>query len=242
MKTPIEIGDKKFRLKKDALLYFKTLLNSYDFDETLNENDTKDVIALLLENETRKDKIGVGIKFVKIGKVQFGTKCFEIVRKDLSSEFFSYVLCINGDRNPFTKFSLACRNAIHDDLHNVKQKYFDQYSTKGKVKCQETGILSSWTELNVDHRQPNTLSVILDRFIEINNLDIKTIEYEKDKNNKIVLADKDLEKKFRDYHMDKANLRIVRKEKNLGRSHQARIKAQKKDLRIEKNDKTVDKQ
>jgi hypothetical protein len=233
MKPPIIIRDKIFKYKKDALLYFKTKLNSYEFGEILNKEDTADIIALLLENETRKDKIGCGIKEIRIGKVQFGTKCFQIIRNDLTSENFSYVYCINGDLKPFTKFSHACRNAIHGDLHNVKQKYFDQNSIKGKVKCQETGILSSWTELNVDHRQPNTLSVIIDRFIELHNINLNNIRYETDENNKRVLADKDLENKFRDYHMKKANLRIVRKEKNLGRSYQGRVKKQKKDLRIE---------
>ena len=237
MKTPIIIRDKVFKYKKDALLYFKTKLNSYDFGETLNSEDIEDVTALLLENETRKDKIGCGIKEIRIGKVQFGTKCFQIIRNDLTSENFSYVYCINGDLKPFTKFSHACRNAIHKDLHNVKQKYFDQNSVKGKVKCQETGILSSWTELNVDHRQPNTLSVIIDRFIELHRINLKGIEYETDKDNKSLLADKQIENKFRDYHIEKANLRIVRKEKNLGRSHQGRVKNQKKDLRIEKNNK-----
>jgi len=237
MNTPIIIRDKVFKYKKDALLYFKTKLNSYDFGEILNNEDTAYVIALLLENETRKDKIGCGVKEIKIGKVQFGTKCFQIIRNDLTSENFSYIYCINGDLKPFTKFSNACRNAIHKDLHNVKQKYFDQNSVKGKVKCQETGVLSFWTELNVDHRQPNTLSIIIDRFIELYKIDLKDIEYETDKDNKSLLADKDLEKKFRDYHMEKANLRIVRKEKNLGRSHQGRVKNQKKDLRIEKNNK-----
>jgi hypothetical protein len=234
MKTPIIIRDKVFKYKKDALNFFKTKLNSYDFDEILNDEDTADVIALLLENGTRKEKIGCGIKEIRIGKVQFGTKCFQIIRNDLSSEIFSYVYCINGDLKPFTKFSNACRNAIHKDLHNVKQKYFDQHSVKGKVKCQETGILSSWTELNVDHRQPNTLSIITDRFIELYNVDLNIVEYVTDKDNKLLLADKNLETKFRDYHIEKANLRIVRKEKNLGRSHQGRVKNQKKDLRINK--------
>lgn len=237
MKPPIIIRDKVFKYKKDALLYFKTKLNSYDFGEVLSDEDTEDIIALLLENETRKDKIGCGIKEVRIGKVQFGTKCFQILRNDLTIENFSYVYCINGDLKPFTKFSNACRNAIHRDLHNVKQKYFDQYSVKGRVKCQETGVLSSWTELNVDHRQPNTLSVIIDRFIELHNIDLKNIEYETDKDNKSLITDKELENKFREYHIEKANLRIVRKEKNLGRSHQGRVKNQKKDLRIEKNNK-----
>lgn len=237
MQTPIIIRDKIFKYKKDALLYFKSILNSYDFGEVLNEEDTADITALLLENETRKDKVDCGIKEIKIGKVQYGTKCFQIVRNNLTTENFSYVFCINGDLKPFTKFSNACRNVIHKDLQYVKQKYFDQNSVKGKVKCQETGMLSFWTELNVDHRQPNTLSIIIDRFIELQKIDLKKIEYEKDNENKTFLADKELEDKFREYHIEKANLRIVRKEKNLSRSHQGRVKGQKKDLHIEKYNK-----
>ncbi len=127
MKPPIIIGRKVFKYKKDALSYFKTILNSYDFDRELNESDEKDVIALLLENETKKDKIGVGIKTIRITKVQYGTKSFEIIRKDLTSELFSYILCINGDRSPFTKFSVACKNAVYKDFWDVKKRYFEQY-------------------------------------------------------------------------------------------------------------------
>ena len=237
MNTPIIIRDRIFKYKKDAILFYKTKLNSYDFGEILGEEDTADITALLIENETRKDKIGCGIKEIRIGKVQFGTKCFQIIRNDLTAENFSYIYCINGDLKPFTKFSNACRNAIQQDLHGVKQKYFDKNSIKGKVRCQETGILSSWTELNVDHRQPNTLSVIIDRFIELYKIDISIIEYKKSKDNKSLLDDKDIENKFLEYHIEKANLRVVRKEKNLGRSYQGRVKKQKKDLSIEKNDK-----
>jgi len=35
------------------------------------------------------------------------------------------------------------------------------------VKCQESGELLSWKELVIDHRQLNTFSVIVDRFIEV---------------------------------------------------------------------------
>jgi len=43
----------------------------------------------------------------------------------------------------------------------------------------------------------------------------------------------ELKEKFIEYHKEKANLRIVKKNKNLGRSHQAQIGRQKKDLKIE---------
>ena len=45
------------------------------------------------------------------------------------------------------------------------------------VKCQETGKLAKFEELNVDHRQPNTYSVIVDRFLELHEIDLEKIEY-----------------------------------------------------------------
>lgn len=38
------------------------------------------------------------------------------------------------------------------------------------MKCQETGKLLKWEQLNVDHRQPNTFSIIVDRFVELRNI------------------------------------------------------------------------
>lgn len=46
-----------------------------------------------------------------------------------------------------------------------------------RVKCQETGELCKWEELVVDQRQTNTFSIIVDRFIELHNIDINSIEY-----------------------------------------------------------------
>jgi hypothetical protein len=114
----------------------------------------------------------------------------------------------------------------------VKLSYFDKYSKKGKVKCQETGELLKYEELNVDHRQPNTFSVIVDRFVELKNIDLKNIEYLTIDGGPNELADKKLKEDFRQYHKDKANLRIVKKTLNLGRSFQARVNRQKKDLTI----------
>ena len=232
MKKPIEIGDKSYATKKDALSHFKTILNSYDFGETLNQDDLKDILGLLDSHPKIKEKIGVGIEKVRIAKLKYKTRSFELVRFDGSTEFFSYTKRINSPKTDFTKFSEACRQAIQEDLRNVKLAYFDKYSKKGKVKCQETGKLSKYEELNVDHRQPNTFSIIVDRFVEINSLDLREIRYIEIDGGSNVLADKKLGNEFRKYHQDKANLRIVRKSLNLGRSYQAKVNRQKKDLKI----------
>ena len=228
----IEIGHREFKFKKDALLHFKTMLNLYDFGDSLFEQDFKDISALVQKTKADEERVGTGIKDIKIGKVQYGTKCFKIIFNNNEIDMFSYILAINGGRKPITKFIIACRNAIQKDLNKVKLDFFQKNYKKGKVKCQETGIWSSWEELNVDHRQPNTFSVIVDRFIELTGVDVKDVKYEKDENNLILLTEKELEKRFVKYHMEKANLRIVRKEENLKRAYQGRVNQQKKDLKI----------
>ena len=234
MRQPIEIGKLKFTSKKDALLHYKTILNSYEIGEELNENDFNDLFALLETHPKVTEKIGVGIKTIKIGQIKkYNVKSFELVRNDNSTDFFSYTKRIKSPKKDFTKFSEACRQAVQEDLRNTKLAYFKNYSKKGQVKCQETGELLKWTELNIDHRQPNTFSVIVDRFIELNNLNISKIEYLIIDNISREFANKQLIKDFKQYHKEKANLRIVKSELNLGRSFQARVRTQKKDLRID---------
>lgn len=231
-RKPIEIGDKSFKYKKDALAHYKKILNSYDFGEVLEHDNFVDVYELLRTHPRAKEKIGSGILNFRIGKAKYNTKCFEFVRIDSSIGHFGYVKSINGERKPITKFSQACRRAVQDDLRSAKQNYFDENSKKGHVKCQETAELLPWKELNIDHRQPNTFSVIVDRFIEMNNIDIKKEEYISAMGHGQEFADKNTTEKFREYHKEKANLRLVKKKLNQSRSYQARINPQKKDLKF----------
>jgi hypothetical protein len=138
----------------------------------------------------------------------------------------------NTKYTPEKLFYVACRNSIHNDIKAVKQEYFDKNSVKGQVKCQETDLLSKWTELVVDHRQPNTFSIIVDRFKEVDKIDLDIIEYTSNDQNLIVFKDNSWTEQFRKYHMEKASLRIVRTECNSSRTSLARIKRTSKDLTI----------
>lgn len=227
------IGDKEFKYKKDALSYFKDILNSYEPSQIVNEQNFKDLVNLLEIRPDKDDKIGCGIEKIQVIEVRYKTKCFELIRTDGSTEVFSYRNSINGKSKPLTKFSMTCRETISEDLRNVKLAYFKKFSSKGEVKCQETSELCKWEELNVDHRQPNTFSVIVDRFIEVHKIDISTVQYTEIMDGVYHFTDVELADKFKNYHREKANLRLVMKERNLGRSHQARINRQKKDLKID---------
>jgi len=259
MKNPIIVGNKIYKTKKELSGHYKNILNSYKFGEILNENDYFDIIDLLIyddennldetsdndneisENTEQKlefkneifEEEDIFIENIRIKKVQFNTKCFELIYNDKSTELISYVMIINNRKyNSESLFNLACRNAVSKDIRAVKKDYFENNSVKGNVKCQETNILSNWSELVVDHRQPNTFSVIIDRFKEIKSLKLDDIKYETTDDNLLLFKDNKLQNEFAAYHKEKAVLRIVRKECNLKRSGLARIKKSSKDLII----------
>lgn len=45
LRHPIEIRKHNFASKKEALLFYKTILNSYEFEENLSERDLVEVLA-----------------------------------------------------------------------------------------------------------------------------------------------------------------------------------------------------
>jgi hypothetical protein len=261
MRKLFKIGQKEYKFKKDAVTYYRTILNSYDFGQSLNDSDFDDLIDLLdydyfnylagietseenneqeIQPETEiigsdeTNEVEITIEDIKVAKVQFNTKCFEVFYSDKSSCYISYLMIINKTKyTPEKLFNVACRNSIHNDIQTVKQNYFDKNSVKGQVKCQETGILSNWTELVVDHRQPNTFSIIVDRFKEVNSIDLDSIEFTSNEQNHIVFEDNKWTASFKQYHKEKATLRIVRTECNSSRTGMARIKRTTKDLTIE---------
>lgn len=229
----MRVGNKEFKTKKDALNYYKEILNSYKIGETLNDKDKKDIIELLNIHPDFETKFCTGIQEVIVNKIpKYNSKAFFVLDNNSELEAFSYIKCINGSKPPLTKFSCTCRDIVQDDINNVKLQYFKTNSHKGKVKCQETGELCKWEDLVIDHRQPNTFSVIVDRFIEVNHIDILTIEYINVIDGVYKFKDEELCQRFRDYHKEKANLRIITKSKNSGRAYQARVNKQKKDLKI----------
>lgn len=259
MASPLHIGNKIFKFKKDAILHYRRILNSYKFGELLNEEDFKDVLHLMEYNylnklrkitpQTDEEYIAIKkqietgvpdfravdfIECIQIAKVQFNTKCFEVIRKEGQRYHISYLQLIRDSSVSLDDlFYKARRNLIHDDVRAVKQRYFDEHSVKGRVKCQETGKLSRWEDVVVDHRQPNTFSVIVERFKEIHNIDVKQIFYKESATNIFIFDDPDLNDSFRDYHKKLARLRIVRKECNASRTGMARVKTSSKDLRVD---------
>ncbi len=123
MRKAFKIGQKEYKFKKDAVTHYRTILNSYDFGQSLNNSDFDDLIDLLdydyfnylVELETTEDNVDeeanniidlndsednneveISIEDIKVARVQFNTKCFEIFYSDKASVYISYLMIING--------------------------------------------------------------------------------------------------------------------------------------------------
>ena len=225
----VQIGGHSWQFQKDAIAFYKDILNAYQPGDTLTDEDFNDIYALVKNHPNSAAKLGSGVEKIVVAADEYGGQCFHVVRTDASIENFSYAKAVKGEVHLFTQFSQACRKAVEADMIQIKD---DVFAGKQHCKCQETGVLLTKDQAHVDHRQPHTFSVIVDRFIEVNRINIESVDYVTEGQYGRIFADAVLSTNFRAYHKDKANLRIVSKDRNLRRSFMARARTQKKDLRI----------
>ena len=118
----MRIGSKEFKNKKEALNYYKEILNSYKFGETLNDKDKQYIIDLLSIRPDFETKFCNGFKQIYVDKIpKYNSKAFFVLDNNSELEVFSYIKCINGSKPPLTKFSCTCRDIIQDDIKNSKR-------------------------------------------------------------------------------------------------------------------------
>lgn len=250
-RRPIIIGNKNFGTKKAAKEFYSTILNSYNFGQSLSEEHYYDLLDLveyyrsgnidinehkvkqLTENDKNENQEPIFIKDIRIARYEFNTRCFELVPSVGEPLIISYRVFIDKPKvNNKAVFSKVCRNTIQADLVSVKQAYFKDKAKDSMAPCQESKKYLKYEDIVVDHRQPNTLSVIIDRFIELHNIDVEKIEYNSQPKKLTEFKDLILTNKFREYHKEKALLRVVEKKLNSSRSGLARLKPMKDDLKI----------
>ena len=88
------IDTRTFAKKQDANEFFREMLNRYRPGDRVSDSDALDLAALLAHHTEYVAKVGVGIDHFEVMNGLFGTQCFKIVRRDGSSDDFSYKHCI----------------------------------------------------------------------------------------------------------------------------------------------------
>jgi len=228
----ITISKLVFSSKSKALEYYKNILNSYESNSILDNNDFQNIMQLvehrLFTRPLENFQIINDIKSIAVDyHPEFRrTKCFFLIGDD-KKEIFSYRLAINGLPSDSQRFTNACRFLVADRLREFKKSIFKNRP----VKCAITNNIVEWEECQIDHKSPLTFSVIVKSFIVANNIDISIVEYVSEYTIEN-FKDKDLANKFDSFHKDMAVLRILATKENNKLASSARIKPTKKDSQL----------
>jgi len=229
-KKPVTIGELQFDSRLEAKTYFTEILNKYPLSTELIDHEFDDVMSLLLCHPRADEKLGSGVKSIKINRGLYSSnRCFHILRTDGSIEDFSIGKCINGDHSPFHKFCIASRKAVEVDLRNFKLEYFKENGNNDKVVCSATKEKINFDESHVDHREPLTFSAIVHFFVKANNIDLSSVEYLNEGTYGNQFKEDKIAEKFRIWHRDTAKLRVVKARMNLAKSYLGRIASTKAD-------------
>lgn len=235
-RMPISIGDRTFSSKTGAKQHFKEMLARYADNQTIGDEDSEDLCGLIERHPEAHQKIGCGIRRFFKDRTDKGTSCFWLEREDLSVTDFSYITCVDAKaKSLYQEFADACREAVKDDLHQVKvARFADHGDNDSKVPCEISGERISWNEAHLNHKKPMTFQVIVGTFVSANKIKIEKemLSMAKDAQFTIKFVDKDIEAKFKEYHHGVADLRIIKARNNLSLSGPERITKSRMPVRI----------
>ncbi|HHA2535467.1 TPA: DCL family protein [Stenotrophomonas maltophilia] len=93
---PVKIGERDFARQKDALDFFRQMLNSYRRGERVSDSDAIELNSLLSRHINLEEKVGVGVDYFVVDSDDYGGQCFWIVRVDSTRVNFTYKRCVTG--------------------------------------------------------------------------------------------------------------------------------------------------
>lgn len=100
MAISVTIGSREFRTKTEANEHYSSMLRRYSWKEDVTGEDLKDLLYLIDEHPSHKEKIGPGILRIYKDRTEHGQGCFWIERTDGTKDDFSFKKCIDAAAKP----------------------------------------------------------------------------------------------------------------------------------------------
>ena len=158
-------------------------------------------------------KIGGGIERFERRAHRFGAiygRGFYIIRTDGSSVDFSLHICVRG----YTERSRnveACREAVWQDVAAYKAERFG-HDARNLAVCEASGLALSWDDAHVDHVGEMPFREIFREWLEREGYHELT-----ERNMRRQFYDPEVRARFREFHSERAKLKLVHRDINLGR-------------------------
>jgi hypothetical protein len=202
MKKPLVIRERLFKYKKDALLYYKNILNSYEFNESLSDEHYEDLINLYnIEYNEKPEEEVIDREYFPFERNHFGTeldvfskeekryiKCpiskVQVVKFENAKKFSKELLIFKNERY----YCIIDGNFIFGD-------FIEAFITVRNMNVKELTIsTSSLSEVNV-YSLHNLLKM---NYVESLNLIVSDqfFSYEKDNLIPFIYENLDFENRF----------------------------------------------
>ena len=131
----LKIGEMNFNTKKSAIEFYRNILNKYEANTSISDEDYSYLVDLLnynsdtseesdLKNKGSELLIEIDDIIVDYHPAYKKTKCFYAIFGE-EEWLFSYLLAINGDLSDEKKFYISCRHSIKNILRDFKKKIFE---------------------------------------------------------------------------------------------------------------------
>lgn len=213
----VQIGDRLFPRKRDAVKYLQEMLARYTDGQAVEPQDAVFLRELVLRHPSASEKVGAGIQHFTVEREGYWNKTrhFQIVRIDATTTDFSFMKCLNGD-DIWTTVSGAMREAVLDQILEFKNGQFDQ----GPVTCPFTQEKLEPSTAHVDHAPPSTFDNLAQNWMESRGLTTVQIELSESTDNSVIrmMVNPNQRSSWQSYHRSHANLRLTSMTGNLSYS------------------------
>jgi hypothetical protein len=225
-KRGVTLSTRSFPTQRKAVEFFRAMLHRYRPGQHVNNEDARDLSALLTRHPDYTIKVGSGIDHFEVMTPMPRQQCFRVVRRDGSGTDFSYLQCISPTPHK-RNLHLALREVVQADLWAAKDRFWAEHAGEdGRVTCAVTGERISSKEGHMDHRPPMTFEVIVETFLKARGLrpgDVQLIGTGDDQVGSDIV-DPELREAFRTYHNKIAQIDFVKIVVNLKQASQHRLK------------------
>ena len=214
-----ELGNEKFKTKKDMTNYFRDYKNLHDTGTVLSEPHHT-TMFYLLQRHPEYEEWSYGnlelsdFEFKIISDSKWNTKGFSVCDGNRTWNF-SYLTCIKGcnkDQNNKRKVNIAARGSIAQQINKYRDS---QQLTCGKFKCSLNGEFYNRNDIHVDHNY-NIITFIklLSDFLESKKLNYNSVKLTVDEHEHHCFFP-DIDNEWQEYHKKHAVLRCINRFDNL---------------------------
>jgi len=206
----VSFSSKKSAEGKAREILYKDIIGTY-----LDKEDFNFMMACFeyFHVDWEQKKGQSGIKNIIRNNDNYRKPCFWIKRYDDSETDISFIISSIEKKKLYREFSAAMREAVKDQIRDFKKKSFLNNEV---LICPINKIEVTLNECHVDHHNPS-FDDLVKQFIEINTIKLTNELFPPSEDGRMhyVITDDTITKKFYDFHLSNAILRITSANGNL---------------------------